>query len=92
MDEITRFSLEGDNNPANRARTATEVAILQEHENRQFMERAQKAIEQIMARGAAAERARARQLALAHAERWLADGSEFAAQALRELADELEDR
>lgn len=40
---------------------------------------------------AATERARVRQLALAHAERWLADGSEFAAQALRELADELED-
>lgn len=38
------------------------------------------------------ERARIRQLALDRAERWLADGSEFAAQALRELAAELEER
>lgn len=45
-----------------------------------------------IATAVAEERARIRRLALDQAERWLAAGSEFAAQALRELAALLEDR
>lgn len=39
-----------------------------------------------------AERARIRQMALDLAQKWEEDGCEFGAQALRELAVELEDR
>lgn len=61
MDEITEFVLGGyRDNLAAHSRTATEVAILQEREERRASVEAQAAITAIEARGADAERARIR--------------------------------